>query len=91
MIYRLIGKNDPSYIWKIINAGTSRKDLIKSYSIKNINNQQEQHILVNYFPYKNALCIESPWYQPFYSQEKLSRSVMCPWNSMQLRTSLLDS
>ena len=39
MIYRLIGKNDPSYIWKIINSGTSRKDLIKSYSIKNINNQ----------------------------------------------------
>ena len=38
MIYRLSGTNSPSNIWKIINAGNSRKDFIKSYSIKNIEN-----------------------------------------------------
>ena len=39
MIYRLSGTNSPSNIWKIINAGNSRKDFIKSYSIKNIDNK----------------------------------------------------
>jgi hypothetical protein len=38
MIYRLTGDSSPSNIWKIINAGNARKDFIKSYSIKNINN-----------------------------------------------------
>ncbi|MDA7701084.1 DUF2066 domain-containing protein [Gammaproteobacteria bacterium] len=36
MVYRLSGDDSPSNIWKIINSGTSRKDLIMSYSIKNI-------------------------------------------------------
>ncbi len=35
MVYRLSGSNSPSNIWKIINAGNSRKDFIISYSIKN--------------------------------------------------------
>ena len=39
MIYRLSGTNSPSNIWKIINAGNSRKDFIKSYSIKNIDSK----------------------------------------------------
>ena len=36
MIYRLSGSDTPSNIWKIINEGNSRKDYIKSYSIKNL-------------------------------------------------------
>ena len=36
MIYRLSGDDSPYNIWKIINSGTSRKDLIISYSVKNI-------------------------------------------------------
>ena len=39
MIYRLSGSDSPSNIWRIINAGNARKDFIKSYSIKNINNK----------------------------------------------------
>ena len=39
MIYRLSGNNSPSNIWKIINAGNSRKDFITSYSIKNFENK----------------------------------------------------
>ena len=39
MIYRLSGSDSPSNIWKIINAGNTRKNFIKSYSIKNIDNQ----------------------------------------------------
>ena len=39
MIYRLSGSDSPSNIWKIINAGNARKNFIKSYSIKNINNK----------------------------------------------------
>ena len=39
MIYRLSGSSSPSNIWKIINAGNSRKDFIKSYSIKNIDDE----------------------------------------------------
>ena len=39
MIYRLSGDPSPSNIWKIINADNSRKDFIRSYSIKNYNNE----------------------------------------------------
>ena len=39
MIYRLSGDPSPSNIWKIINANNSRKDFIRSYSIKNYNNE----------------------------------------------------
>ena len=39
IIYRLSGNNSPSNIWKIINAGNSRKDFITSYSIKNFENK----------------------------------------------------
>ena len=39
MIYRLSGNSSPSNIWKIINAGNSRKDFIQSYSIKNFNDE----------------------------------------------------
>ena len=39
MIYRLSGSDSPSNIWRIINAGNARKNFIKSYSIKNIDNQ----------------------------------------------------
>ena len=39
MIYRLSGDEKPSNIWKIINAGNSRKDFIQSYSIKSLNNK----------------------------------------------------
>ena len=46
MIYRLSGSDSPSNIWKIINAGNARKNFIKSYSIKNINN--ESYLEVNF-------------------------------------------
>ena len=46
MIYRLSGNPSPSNIWKIINAGNSRKDFIQSYSIKNFN---EESYLQVYF------------------------------------------
>jgi hypothetical protein len=39
MIYRLSGSDSPSNIWRIINAGNTRKNFIKSYSIKNIDNE----------------------------------------------------
>jgi len=35
LIYRVSGSNSSSNIWKIINSGSSRKDFITSYSIKN--------------------------------------------------------
>ena len=35
LIFRVSGSNSPSNIWKIINSGSSRKDFITSYSIKN--------------------------------------------------------
>ena len=35
MVYRLSGSSSPSNIWKIINAGNTRKDFISSYSIEN--------------------------------------------------------
>ena len=47
MIYRLSGTNSPSNIWKIINAGNSRKDFIKSYSIKNIDNKSYLEVNFN--------------------------------------------
>ena len=47
MIYRLSGTNSPSNIWKIINAGNSRKDFIKSYSIKNIENKSYLEVNFN--------------------------------------------
>ena len=46
MIYRLSGSDSPSNIWKIINAGNTRKNFIKSYSIKNIDN--ESYLEVNF-------------------------------------------
>tara|TARA_X000000368_G_scaffold402562_1_gene376601 strand:+ start:7911 stop:8930 length:1020 start_codon:yes stop_codon:yes gene_type:complete len=46
MIYRLSGNSSPSNIWKIINAGNTRKDFIKSYSIKNLS---EESFLQVYF------------------------------------------
>ena len=39
MIYRLSGSDSPSNIWKVINSGNPRKNFIKSYSIKNIDNK----------------------------------------------------
>jgi hypothetical protein len=36
LIFRISGSNSPSNIWKIINSGSSRKDFIASYSMKNI-------------------------------------------------------
>ena len=39
MIYRLSGNSSPSNIWKIINSGNARKDFIKSYAIKNIDDE----------------------------------------------------
>ena len=38
MVYRLSGSSSPSNIWKIINAGNTRKDFISSYSIENRDN-----------------------------------------------------
>jgi len=38
MIYRLSGSDSPSNIWKIINAGNTRKHVTRSYSIKYIDN-----------------------------------------------------
>ena len=35
LVFRVSGSNSPSNIWKIINSGSSRKDFITSYSIKN--------------------------------------------------------
>ena len=46
MIYRLSGKNSPTNIWKIINAGNSREDFIKSYSV--VNNNENNLLEVNF-------------------------------------------
>ena len=35
LIFRISGSNSPSNIWRIINSGSTRKDFISSYSIKN--------------------------------------------------------
>ena len=47
MIYRLSGSNTPSNIWKIINEGNSRKDYIKSYSIKNFDEKSFLEVSFN--------------------------------------------
>ncbi len=47
MIYRLSGSESPSYIWRIINAGNARKNFIKSYSVKNINNESYLEVIFN--------------------------------------------
>ena len=55
MIFRLSGNDSPSNIWKIINAGNSRKDFINSYSIENFDNGSflevnfDKNLLVNKF------------------------------------------
>ena len=46
MIYRLSGSDSPSNIWRIINDGNTRKGFIKSYSIKNLEN--ESYLEVNF-------------------------------------------
>ena len=46
MIYRLSGNSSPSNIWRIINAGNTRKDFITSYSVKNIN--ERSYLEVNF-------------------------------------------
>ena len=47
MVYRLSGDVSPSNVWKIINSGISRKDLIISYSIKNIENSSYLQVKFN--------------------------------------------
>ena len=47
MIYRLSGSESPSNIWKIINAGNTRKDFIKSYSIRNIEGKSFLEVIFN--------------------------------------------
>ena len=70
MVYRLSGSDSPSNIWKIINAGNSRKNFIKSYSIKNIDNKSilevdlDKNLLIEVFkelsiPVLRALLAES--------------------------------
>ena len=46
LVFRISGSKSPSNIWKIINSGSSRKDFIQSYSIKNIN--MSSYLQVNY-------------------------------------------
>ncbi len=47
MIYRLSGSESPSNIWKIINAGNTRKDFIKSYSLRNIEGNGFLEVIFN--------------------------------------------
>ena len=47
MIYRLSGSESPSNIWKIINAGNTRKDFIKSYSLRNIEGNSFLEVIFN--------------------------------------------
>ena len=55
LVFRISGSNSPSNIWKIINSGSSRKDFIQSYSIKNINMSSylevnfDQKLVINKF------------------------------------------
>ena len=55
LVYRVSGSNSPSNIWRIINSGSSRKDFIISYAIKNIDNVSylevkfNQSLVVNKF------------------------------------------
>ena len=47
MIYRLSGSQSPSNIWQIINAGNTRKDFIKSYSLRNIDGNTYLEVVFN--------------------------------------------
>lgn len=47
LVYRISGTKSPSNIWKIINSGSSRKDFINSYSIKNINQKDYLEVKFN--------------------------------------------
>ena len=47
MIYRLSGSQSPSNIWKIINTGNTRKDFIKSYSLRNIDGKSFLEVSFN--------------------------------------------
>ena len=47
IIYRLSGSESPSNIWKIINAGNTRKDFIKSYSLRNIEGNGFLEVIFN--------------------------------------------
>ena len=55
LVFRISGSKSPSNIWKIINSGSSRKDFIQSYSIKNINMSSylevnfDQELVINKF------------------------------------------
>ena len=55
LVYRVSGSNSPSNIWRVINSGSSRKDFITSYAIKNIDNVSylevkfNQSLVVNKF------------------------------------------
>ena len=46
LVFRISGSKSPSNIWKIINSGSTRKDFITSYSIKNIN--ENSYLEVNF-------------------------------------------
>jgi len=47
LVFRISGSKSPSNIWKIINSGSSRKDFITSYSIKNINDKSYLEVNFN--------------------------------------------
>ena len=47
MSYRVSGIQSPSNIWKIINAGNTRKDFIKSYSLRNIDGNTYLEVVFN--------------------------------------------
>ena len=47
LIFRISGSKSPSNIWKIINSGSTRKDFIISYSIKNVQNQSLLEVKFN--------------------------------------------
>ena len=55
LVFRISGSKSSSNIWKIINSGSSRKDFIQSYSIKNINMSSylevnfDQELVINKF------------------------------------------
>jgi hypothetical protein len=55
LVFRISGSKSPSNIWKIINSGSSRKDFIQSYSIKNIDMSSylevnfDQELVINKF------------------------------------------
>ena len=55
MVYRLSGSSSPSNVWKIINSGVKRKDLILSYSIKKIDNQSYLQVVFDQKKFINQL------------------------------------